>query len=377
MLSVLFVAAFSTDADELASVSKKIWSVDYVLDNRDVFPRLAQNNKDFLLFYFETGGLYPPTILKKIYTQYPQLPIFLLSRQHCYFVEKKALATKRILGCFAIPYSFDMLYSTIQRLLQGYPEQIANEYMMNKATEPLYAKLQGQSTEIEAVRDFILEAAEQSSHVLLYGESGSGKEVVASLIHHYSKRCTGSYLAVNTTCITEDLAESLLFGSCKGAYTGAVEREGLFAQAHQGTLFFDEIENLTLNLQAKLLRVIETREFCKLGGNKKQHSDFRLICATNCSLQEMVGKGLFRLDLFYRLDVFHLTVPPLRRHKDDIGLLACNYLKKAKKQLSEDALALLYNYNWPGNVRELFNCLERAVFASKSSPVLYPQHFDM
>ena len=125
------------------------------------------------------------------------------------------------------------------------------------------------------------------------------------------------------------------------------------------------------------MRVIETHEYYKLGGNKKYYSDFRLICATNRDLQEMVDQGLFRLDLFYRLDASHLIVPPLRQHKEDIELLACNYLKQVRKHLSRDALCLLCKHNWPGNVRELFNCLERAVFAAKESPVLFPQHFDI
>jgi len=377
VLSVLFVAAFSTDAAELACLAKKVWIIDYVLDNRDILPRLAQNDYDFLLFDFEAKGLYPPDILKQIRRRYLILPIFLLSRQHCYFIEKKVLATGLIAGCFTIPYEFGRLYDTVEQLLQEQTDRITDMQSLSPERSPLYTQLQGQSVEMQMVRNFILDAARQSSHVLLYGESGSGKEIVASLIHHYSKNRTGKYLPVNTTCIAEGLAESLLFGSCKGAYTGAVEREGLFSQAHQGTLFFDEIENLTMDLQAKLLRVIETHEYYKLGGNTKFYSDFRLICATNRDLQEMVDKGRFRLDLFYRLDVYHFTVPPLRMHKDDIGLLARNYLRETKKYLSEDALILLYNYNWPGNVRELFNCLERAVFAAKTSPILYPQHFDI
>ena len=377
VLSVLFVAAFSTDAEKLAYVSKKVWSIDYILDNRVVLSCLEEKTYDFLLFDFEASGEYPPNILKEIYEQYPIVPIFLLSHQHCNFVEQAAFATNMVLGCFSIPYEFNILHNTIKNTLEGKNSRIIDMYDIDPVTAPLYTKLQGQSIEIQMVRNFILQAAQQSSHVLLYGESGSGKEVVASLIHQYSQNHAGKYLAINTTCIAEDLAESLLFGSCKGAYTGAIDREGFFSEADQGTLFLDEIENLTLNLQAKLLRVIETHEYYKLGGNKKYHSDFRLICATNCDLPEMVDQGLFRLDLFYRLDVSHLIVPPLRQHKEDIDLLAYNYLKQARKHLSREALRLLYEHNWPGNVRELFNCLERAVFAAKASPVLFPQHFDI
>ena len=377
VLTVLFVAAFSTDAEKLACVSRNVWAIDSILDNRAVLSCLEEKAYDFLLFDFEAGGGYPPNILKEIYKQYPILPIFLLSHQHCNFVEKAAFATDMILGCFSIPYEFNILCNTIKNTLEGKIVHIIDSYDIDPVTAPLYTKLQGQSIEIQMVRNFILQAAQQRSHVLLYGESGSGKEVVASLIHQYSKNRPGKYLPVNTTCIAEDLAESLLFGSCKGAYTGAIDKEGLFSEADQGTLFFDEIENLTLNLQAKLLRVIETHEYYKLGGTKKYSSDFRLICATNCDLQEMVDQGLFRLDLFYRLDVSHLIVPPLRQHKEDIDLLAYNYLKQARKHLSREALRLLYEHNWPGNVRELFNCLERAVFAAKASPVLFPQHFDI
>ena len=358
-------------------MSKKVWSIDYILDNRVVLSCLEEKTYDFLLFDFEAGGEYPPNILKEIYEQYPIVPIFLLSHQHCNFVEQAAFATNMVLGCFSIPYEFNILHNTIKNTLEGKNSRIIDMYDIDPVTAPLYTKLQGQSIEIQMVRNFILQAAQQSSHVLLYGESGSGKEVVASLIHQYSKNRSGKYLPINTTCIAEDLAESLLFGSCKGAYTGAVDKDGLFSEAHQGTLFFDEIENLTLNLQAKLLRVIETHEYYKLGGTKKYSSDFRLICATNRDLQDMVDQGLFRLDLFYRLDVSHLVIPPLRQHKEDIGLLAYNYLKQTKKYLSQEALHLLHKHNWPGNVRELFNCLERAVFAAKTSPVLFPQHFDI
>ena len=377
LLTVLFLAAFSTDAEKLAYASREVWAVDALLDNRALLSRLREKTYDFLLFDFEAGGEYPPTILKEICEQYPILPIFLLSHQHCSLVEKKAYATDMILGCFSIPYEFNMLHDTIKNTLEGKIIRILDTYEIDPITAPLYTKLQGQSIEIQMVRNFILQAAQQSSHVLLYGESGSGKEVVASLIHQYSKNRSGKYVPINTTCIAEDLAESLLFGSCKGAYTGAIDKEGLFSEAHRGTLFFDEIENLTLNLQAKLLRVIETHEYYKLGGTKKYSSDFRLICATNRDLQEMVDEGLFRLDLFYRLDVTHLIIPPLRQHKEDIKLLAYNYLRQAGKHLSQEALRLLYRYNWPGNVRELFNCLDRAVFAAKNNPILFPQHFDI
>lgn len=377
MLNVLFLAAYPADAEKLASVSKHLWLLDCILDNKELLPRLSQYTYDFLLFDFEAGSTYPPDILKKISTDYPAIPIFLLSRQHCFFIEKKAASSATIAGSFELPYNFDALHTAIQNILRSKPEQqdhISAELMQNS---PLYTKLQGQSYAIQEVRNFILNVAKQSGHVLLSGESGSGKEVVSSLIHHYSENSTGAYITVNASCIPEGVAESLLFGSCKGAYTGAVDKEGLFSSAHKGTLFLDEIENLSLDLQGKLLRVLEHREYYKLGGSKKYYSDFRLICATNCDLPTLIHEKRFRLDLYYRLDVFHITLPPLREHKEDIELLARSYLKKVNKHLSDKALLLLKEHSWPGNIRELFNCLDRAVFLAKEAEVVLPQHLDI
>ena len=380
MLSVLFLAAFEDDAEELVALSKRVWEVDYLFDNRNILAHLSQKMYHFVLFDIEAGGLYPPDVLERIYFEYPSLPIFLFSRQHCFFIEKLSAATAAIAGCFSIPYQFEELAHHISASLEHHRNTLPYNSIKAQLADkqaPLYTKLQGCSPEIQTVRNFILDTAKQNGHVLLYGESGSGKEVVASLIHEYSDKSSGSYLTVNVNCINDELAESLLFGSCKGAYTGAVDREGIFARVHQGTLFLDEIENLSLSLQAKLLRVLETHEYYKLGGKQKYYSDFRLICATNKDLHEMINEGLFRLDLYYRLDVFHITLPPLRTHKQDIELLAVNYLKDTNRSLSDDALALLHTYSWPGNVRELFNCLGRAVFSAKDSETIFPQHFDI
>lgn len=376
MLSVLFLAAYSADAESLASLSKNLWILDCILDNKELLPRLAHTRYDFLLFDFEAGSVYPPDILKKIATDYPTVPIFLLSRQHCFFIEKKAASSAKIAGSFELPYNFDALHTAIQNILHSKPEPKAH-LCTEMLHSPLYTKLQGQSYAIQEVRNFILNVAKQNGHVLLSGESGSGKEVVSSLIHHYSENYNGAYITVNASCIPEGVAESLLFGSCKGAYTGAVDKDGLFSSAHKGTLFLDEIENLSLDLQGKLLRVLEHHEYYKLGGSKKYSSDFRLICATNCDLPTLIHEKRFRLDLYYRLDVFHITLPPLREHKEDIELLARTYLKKANKHLSDNALVLLKEHSWPGNIRELFNCLDRAVFSAKEAAVVLPQHLDI
>ncbi len=373
MDDVLFLAAHVADAEELIISSKALWNVDVVFDNQTLCTFLIKKNYRFLLFDFEAGSTYPPDILQTVFETRPCLPVFLLSRQHCYFIERVAAACPQITGCFGIPYHFEELYTRVTECIP-YTDM---PYYKSRIDSDLYTDLQGTSTSMQTVRNFILDVAKETDNVLLYGESGSGKEVAAALIHKYSANKSGAYLTINSRCINDSLAESILFGSCKGAFTGAVEQDGLIAQAHDGTLFLDEIETLSLDLQAKLLRVLETHEFYKVGGKKKHRSNFRLICATNQDLPEMIDAGAFRADLFYRINVFHINMPPLRRHKNDIELLASEYLKTKNKKLSSDALKLLQAHSWPGNIRELFHCLQRAVVYAKASPIIYPQYIDI
>ncbi len=373
MDEVLFLTAHPSDGEELISLSQQVWHVDIILDNKEIHSALAKKDYTFLLFDFEAGSLYPPDILKLIYTTHPFLPIFLLSREHCYFIQEKTAASTHLAGCFRIPYEFNVLYTEISARLYTYH----NAAHHTKDIEALYSCLQGKSTYIQTVRNAILEVSKENGNVLLSGESGTGKEVTAALIHKYSANNHGSYLTINSRCINEKLAESILFGSCKGAFTGAVDQDGVFIEAHQGTLFLDEIETLPIDLQAKLLRVLETHEFYKLGGKKKHRSNFRLICATNQDLSAMINTGTFRDDLFFRINIFHINMPPLRRHKEDIALLADEYLKKRDKHLSRNGLQLLKAHTWPGNIRELFHCLQRAVIHARDSNIIYPEHIDI
>ena len=187
MLNVLFVAAFSADAENLARLSKNIWLVDYVLDNRETVPQLAKKSYDVLFFDVEVGGMYPPDVLREVYQCYQDIAIFLLSRQHCNPIERKVAACRYIAGCFLIPYEFSQLLDAVSNFDKDRRKAQAGDFDEHSKTTPLYTQLQGQSIEIQIVRNFILDAANRPSHVLLYGESGSGKEVIASLIHQYSK----------------------------------------------------------------------------------------------------------------------------------------------------------------------------------------------
>ena len=228
--------------------------------------------------------------------------------------------------------------------------------------------LVGTSAAIQRVRELILRVAATDSTVLISGETGTGKELAARAIHRASRRAAGPFVAVNCAALTETLLESELFGHEKGAFTGAhALHKGRFELADGGTIFLDEIGSMALSLQAKLLRVLETRRFERVGGTHTANVDVRLIAATNSDLEQDVRRGAFRLDLYYRLQVITIVMPPLRERKDDIGLLArrfaCDFCQGNGRRtinVSPEALALLVEHDWPGNVRELHNAVEHA-----------------
>jgi DNA-binding NtrC family response regulator len=248
-----------------------------------------------------------------------------------------------------------------------------------------FANIIGRSPRMKQVFDLIIQAAPSRSTILITGESGTGKELVARAIHTHSARSDRSFVTVNSGNLPPDLLESTLFGHVKGAFTGAVyPKKGLFDLADKGSIFFDEIGNVPLETQAKLLRVMQEREFMRLGGMETIKVDVRIIAATNVDLKREMEEGRFREDLFYRLHVISIHLPALRDRKDDIPVLAQHFLEKYGEEngrpaleLSPDALDLLMDYDWPGNVRELENVIERAVVLSTGSrvgPDLVPDH---
>jgi DNA-binding NtrC family response regulator len=226
----------------------------------------------------------------------------------------------------------------------------------------------GKSPLMRQVFDLIIQAAPSRSTILIQGESGTGKELIARAIHTHSARADRSFVTVNSGSLPPDLLESNLFGHVKGAFTGAVyPKKGLFEIADRGSIFFDEIGNVPLETQPKLLRVIQEREFMRLGGVETLKVDVRIIAATNIDLRQMMEAGGFREDLYYRLHVITIRLPPLRERKDDIPLLAGHFLQKYGEEngkpaleLAPEALDLLMDHDWPGNVRELENVIERA-----------------
>ena len=245
--------------------------------------------------------------------------------------------------------------------------------------------LVGKSPRMQEVYSLIQQVAPSKSTVLISGESGTGKELVAKAIHNHSPRKAKHFVTVNSGSLPPDLLESNLFGHVKGAFTGAVSpKKGLFEIADGGSIFLDEIGTVPLETQAKLLRVIQEKEFMRLGGVDTIRVDVRIIAATNSDLKELVDNGLFREDLYYRLNVINVGLPPLRQRREDIALLAQHFLKKygdenerPDLELSSESVQSLLDYDWPGNVRELENVIERSVVLANGPVVdrrLIPEH---
>jgi formate hydrogenlyase transcriptional activator len=244
-------------------------------------------------------------------------------------------------------------------------------------TKVCYAEIVGESEALRRVLRDVETVAPADSTVLIHGETGTGKEFIARAVHDISMRKANAFVRFNCAAIPGGLFESELFGHEKGAFTGAVaQRAGRFELAHRGTLFLDEIGEVPLELQPKLLRVLQEREFERLGGTRTIRSDTRLIAATNCDLKAMVDQNKFRPDLYYRLNVFPIRIPPLRERTDDIPLLARHFVRQFSERnnrvidtILPETMEALTSYPWPGNIRELQNVIERAVIVTKG-PVL-------
>ncbi len=273
------------------------------------------------------------------------------------------------------PFKHDALLMTIERALEHKRLQDENVRLRGELQRKFsFGAIIGRSKVMEAVFELIRAAAPTRSTILIEGESGTGKELVARSIHQNSNRSGRPFVIVNSGSLPPDLLESHLFGHVKGAFTGAVsEKQGLFETADTGTIFFDEISSINLETQAKLLRVMQEKEFMRLGGTKTLRVDVRIIAATNTDLEDLIRQKLFRKDLYYRLNVIKIGLPPLRDRKDDIPLLVKHFLDfyaeengKAIEGVSEDVLEILERNAWPGNVRELENLIERAVVFAKA-----------
>ncbi len=272
--------------------------------------------------------------------------------------------------CFAAPVDFAQLRDALLEALEKRTEEIATRRLQDRRLgRSRFCELVGASEAMQRVYDSIAQVAESKINVIIRGESGTGKELVARAVVELSGRKDEPFVGVNCAALPENLIESELFGYEKGAFTGATEsRAGQIELADRGTLFLDEIATLTLPLQTKLLRVLEDRSVKRLGGRTGKRIDFRLITATNEPLEHLIRAGKFREDLYYRIHVMPILLPPLRERQGDMALLADHFLRLhcdgngvRRKRLAEDALSVLESYMWPGNVRELDNLIQRLV----------------
>jgi two-component system, NtrC family, response regulator PilR len=267
----------------------------------------------------------------------------------------------------AKPFQFDELMHVLRKALEQRRLTSENAYLRSQLEERYaFGGVLGKSRPVQKLFQLLETVAPSNSTILVTGETGTGKEVVARAIHHNSPRRNNRFVALNCSAIPETLLEAELFGHVRGAFTGAVgARQGRFEQAHKGTLFLDEVGTMSTALQMKLLRALQEREFERIGDTQTTKVDVRVIAATNSDLGKMVSEGLFREDLYYRLNVIPVHIPPLRERREDIPLLVTHFLEKFsagdRMQMSQGAMRALMAYYWPGNVRQLENAVERAV----------------
>lgn len=276
------------------------------------------------------------------------------------------------------PFDFDEIYRLIDKAVKAsqIPAPIEEEPV---ETDPfLVDAIVGKSKKMQAIFKTIGKAAITDLSVLITGESGTGKEMVARTMHYYSKRVREPFICINCAAIARELLESELFGHEKGAFTGAIDlKKGKFEMANNGTIFLDEIGDMELPLQAKILRVLQNNEFYRVGGKAPIQVDVRVVAATNQNLQDLMERKLFREDLYHRLDVIHINLPPLRERPEDVPLLANHFLKKFSPDLAKGKVYLspaveniFKNYNWNGNIRELENVVKRGLALASQGPIL-------
>src|SRR5579884_1557482 len=346
---------------------------------------LAASPRDLVLLDFALPDRNGIEVLEEIRDRDPGLPVIMITAYGTVENAVKAMQAGAT-NFIQKPWDNEKLLADVRASISRLRMEEENR-QLKRALKQRYSfeNIVGKSEPMLKIFDLVAQVAPSRSTVLIQGESGTGKELIAKAIHANSPRKDRPFVPVNTGSMPTDLLESTLFGHVKGAFTSAIaSKKGLFEVADRGTLFLDEIGTMSIETQAKILRVLQDRKFMHLGGVQEMQVDVRIIAATNVDLRQAVKEGKFREDLFYRLNVITLDLPPLRQRKEDIPLLAEFFLRKYSdenqrqaRSLTIDALRCMVNYSWPGNVRELENVIERAVVLSSGSeigPDLLPDH---
>lgn len=355
------------------ALSKAGYDVETVEDGQLALDRALAERPDLVLVDLKMPKRDGLSVLRTLKEHYPDLLIVMMTAHGSTATVVEAMKAGAH-DYLMKPFDIDELLITVSKAfeVESLREQV--DYLKGEVQRVGW-QLVGKSDTMKAVKHLVERVALTPATVLIQGESGTGKELVAHAIHTLSPRVNGPFIRVNCAALTETLLESELFGHEKGAFTGAQARKaGRFELADGGTLFLDEIGELPFNVQAKLLRVLQERTFERVGGEKTIKVDVRIIAATNRDLLKEAQEGSFREDLYYRLSVFPISVPPLREHREDIPFLAEHFLEKLKtygrsKALGPGVVTRLTAYNWPGNVRELENVMERMVIISQGSVI--------
>lgn len=339
--------------------------------------RLEERPFDLLLLDVSLPDRNGIDMLRDIHRQDPTLPVVLITAYGSIDMARAAFKSGA-LDYITKPWSNDELLAQVAQAVESRRLRDENVQLKRALKQRFnFPNIIGKSDKMLALFDLVGQVAASRSTVLISGESGTGKELIAKAIHSASPRADKAFVPVNTGSIPVDLLESQLFGHVKGAFTSAVSsKKGLFEVADQGTIFFDEIATVSHETQAKLLRVIQEREFMRLGGTEQIKVDVRIVAASNIDLLSLVKEGRFREDLYHRLNVIHIQLPPLRDRREDVPQLLAHFMvrfceenAKPMRQFTPAAMRLLMDYDWPGNVRELENVVERAVVLSATERV--------
>jgi DNA-binding NtrC family response regulator len=343
------------------------YEVDHAPDAEQALPRAAV--ADIILTDLKLPGMDGLTFIKEVHSRNPHIAFIVMTAHGS--VEAAVEAMKEGASDFLQkPFALDHLTALINKVASVQALRAENQRLRAVLDQRYqFDNIVGHSTAMREIFQTVMRVAPTRTTVLLAGESGVGKDMIARAIHQHSPRKNGPFVKINCTALPENLMESELFGYEKGAFTGAnTSKPGKFEQADKGTVFLDEIGDVPTNIQVKLLRVLQEREFERLGSNVTRSVDVRVIAATNADLRAALEQGRFREDLYYRLNVVPINVPPLRERKEDIPFLAMHFVKKlgnelgsAVEQISPAAMDRLVAYSWPGNVRELENTIERSM----------------
>ncbi len=347
-------------------------------DGKEALGRVETSDVDLSIADLKMPRLSGEDLLKRMTASYPTVPVIILTGHGSIEAAVNAMRD----GAYDFltkPVNLDRLSLLVKRALSN--RELVLEHRALQAElerKSQFANIIGKSSSMKKIYEVVKQVAPTKASVLITGESGVGKELIADAIHYNSPRREKPLIKVHCAALTETLLESELFGHEKGAFTGAVDRRrGRFELAHMGSLLLDEIGEINQSVQIKILRVLQEKKFERVGGEETLEVDVRIIAATNRKLKEAIADGFFREDLFYRLNVVNIDIPPLRERKEDIPMMVSAFIKELAREndkivegIDSKAMMTLYNHSWPGNVRELRNCIESAVVMCKSNIIV-------